>query len=161
MAARSARDQRPWTFYILAALFGAYLLFLYSPMVVIADSVVSGPDRRRDLPDDRRIARLVLRHPPSRPDGQHPGVVLALTLARRRGEPRPPSSSRSRRGSPSAGTSTGAGVVFYLAVASLVMPSLLVGFGIGLASGFSASSRACSPRRSPPSSPGRCRSGCS
>ena len=43
----------------------------------------------------------------------------------------------------------GSGVLFYLAVASLVMPSLLVGFGIGL--GFKVSrarDRACSPRRS-------------
>ena len=43
----------------------------------------------------------------------------------------------------------GSGVLFYFAVASLVMPSLLVGFGIGLRlPGARAGRPACSPRRS-------------
>ena len=33
--ARRTSDARPWTFYALGDLFGAYLLFLYGPMLVI------------------------------------------------------------------------------------------------------------------------------
>src|SRR5580700_203794 len=33
--ARGPSEQRPWTFYVLRTLFGAYLLFLYGPMLVI------------------------------------------------------------------------------------------------------------------------------
>jgi putative spermidine/putrescine transport system permease protein len=131
MAARSARDQRPWTFYILAALFGAYLLFLYSPMVVIAVLSFQGPtggvtfpmtgvslDWFYDILRPGQMANI----PVSFSRSLALAAVVSLTtvvisvaagLAFRR-------------------NFKGAGVVFYLAVASLVMPSLLVGFGIGL-----------------------------
>jgi putative spermidine/putrescine transport system permease protein len=131
MAARSARDQRPWTFYILAALFGAYLLFLYSPMVVIAVLSFQGPtggvtfpmtgvslDWFYDILRPGQMANI----PVSFSRSLALATVVSLTtvvisvaagLAFRR-------------------NFKGAGVVFYLAVASLVMPSLLVGFGIGL-----------------------------
>src|ERR1700722_17594974 len=35
---------RPWTFYALATLFGAYLLFLYGPMLVIYLLSFQGPN---------------------------------------------------------------------------------------------------------------------
>lgn len=131
MAARSASDQRPWTFYVLAALFGAYLLFLYSPMVVIAVLSFQGPtggvtfpmtgvslDWFYDILRPGQMANI----PVSFSRSLSLAAVVSLTtviisvaagLAFRR-------------------NFRGAGVVFYLAVASLVMPSLLVGFGIGL-----------------------------
>jgi putative spermidine/putrescine transport system permease protein len=131
MAARSASDQRPWTFYVLAALFGAYLLFLYSPMVVIAVLSFQGPtggvtfpmtgvslDWFYDILRPGQMANI----PVSFSRSLMLAAVVSLTtvvisvaagLAFRR-------------------NFRGAGVVFYLAVASLVMPSLLVGFGIGL-----------------------------
>ena len=44
MAISSTGDERPWTFYALAALFGAFLAFLYGPMVVIYILSFQGPD---------------------------------------------------------------------------------------------------------------------
>lgn len=136
MATRSvdgsgAGEVRPWTFYALAVLFGAYIMFLYGPMAVIYLLSFQGenggvtfpmtgfsltwfedvfkPGQMANIPDSfgRSVALA--------------GVVSILTtvmavaagLAFRRRFP-------------------GSGAVFYLAVASLVMPSLLVGFGIGL-----------------------------
>jgi putative spermidine/putrescine transport system permease protein len=122
---------RPWTFYALAALFGVFLLFLYGPMIVIYILSFQGenggvtfpmvgtslvwfkdifrPDQRANIPAsfERSLALAA--------------VVSALTVAI----------------SVAAGLGfrrrfAGAGALFYLAVASLVMPSLLVGFGIGL-----------------------------
>ena len=131
MAARSTSDQRPWTFYLLAAVFCAYLLFLYSPMVVIAVLSFQGPtggvtfpmtgvslDWFYDILRPGQMANI----PVSFSRSLALAAVVSITtvvisvaagLAFRR-------------------NFRGAGVVFYLAVASLVMPSLLVGFGIGL-----------------------------
>jgi putative spermidine/putrescine transport system permease protein len=131
MAARGAGDQRPWTFYVLAALFGTYLLFLYGPMAVIAVLSFQGPtggvtfpmtgvslDWFYDILRPGQMANI----PVSFSRSLALAAVVSLTtvviavaagLAFRR-------------------NFKGAGVVFYLAVASLVMPSLLVGFGIGL-----------------------------
>src|SRR5438128_12426218 len=39
-----AGQGRPWTFYALATLFGAYLLFLYGPMLVIYVLSFQGPN---------------------------------------------------------------------------------------------------------------------
>ncbi len=41
---RPISDSRPWTFYALATLFGAYLLFLYGPMLVIYVLSFQGPN---------------------------------------------------------------------------------------------------------------------
>lgn len=131
MATRSASDQRPWTFYVLAALFGTYLLFLYGPMVVIAVLSFQGPNGGVTFPMTGVSIDWFL-------DILRPGQMANI----------PVSFSRSLAlaavvscctvvMSVAAGLAfrknfRGAGVVFYLAVASLVMPSLLVGFGIGL-----------------------------
>src|ERR1700716_3620179 len=37
-------DERPWTFYALAILFGAFLLFLYGPMLVMYLLSLQGPN---------------------------------------------------------------------------------------------------------------------
>jgi len=131
MAARSTSDQRPWTFYILAALFGAYLLFLYSPMVVIAVLSFQGPTGGVTFPmtgvsldwfyDILRPGQMA-----NIPVSFSRSLALAAVV-----------SAATVIISVAAGLAfrrnfRGAGVVFYLAVASLVMPSLLVGFGIGL-----------------------------
>ena len=41
---RATSESRPWTFYALATLFGAYLLFLYGPMLVIYVLSFQGPN---------------------------------------------------------------------------------------------------------------------
>jgi putative spermidine/putrescine transport system permease protein len=122
---------RPWTFYLLAALFGLYMLFLYGPMLVIYVLSFQGENGGVTFPmtgfsttwfaaifQPGQMANIPVAFGRS---AALAAVVSALTtiiavaagLGFRRRFP-------------------GSGVVFYLAVASLVMPSLLVGFGIGL-----------------------------
>ena len=40
----SAGDERPWTYYALGTLFGAFLVFLYGPMLVIYILSFQGPE---------------------------------------------------------------------------------------------------------------------
>jgi putative spermidine/putrescine transport system permease protein len=131
MAARSMNDRRPWTFYMLAALFAAYLLFLYGPMAVIAVLSFQGLTGGLTFPMTGVSLDWFI-------DIFRPGMMANI----------PVSFSRSLALAAVVSISTvvmsvaaglafrrdfrGAGAVFYLAVASLVMPSLLVGFGIGL-----------------------------
>lgn len=124
-------DRRPWTFYALGSLFIAYMMFLYGPMAVIYVLSFQGenggvtfpmtgfslvwfadifkPGQMANIPDSfsRSVALATLVSLLSTV------IAVAAGLAFRRRFP-------------------GSAVVFYLAVASLVMPSLLVGFGIGL-----------------------------
>jgi putative spermidine/putrescine transport system permease protein len=124
-------DGRPWTFYALATLVGAYLLFLYGPMLVIYVLSFQGPNGGvtfpmvgtslawfRDVFKPEQMANLPVSFGRSI---ELATVVSSLTVVF--------SVSAAlgfRRRFP------GSGVLFYFAVASLVMPSLLVGFGIGL-----------------------------
>src|ERR1700734_581726 len=124
---RPISNKRPWTFYALATLFTTFLLFLYGPMFVI----------------------YVLSFQGENGGVTFPMVGVSLTWFRGIFEPGqmaniPASFSRSI--ALAAGVSAltvvisvaaglgfrrrfpGSGVLFYLAVASLVMPSLLVGF---------------------------------
>lgn len=123
--------ERPWTFYVLGGLFFAWLLFLYGPMAVIYVLSFQGPNGGvtfpmvgtslvwfRDIFKPEQMANIPAAFTRSI---ELAAVVSVLTviisvtagLGFRRRFP-------------------GSGVLFYLAVASLVMPSLLVGFGIGL-----------------------------
>ena len=122
---------RPWTFYLLATLFALFVLFLYGPMTVVYVLSFQGPDGGLTFPmtgfSTRWFHELVS---PGR-SGDIGGsfqrsillaaVVAALTVAicvaaglgfRRR--------------------FPGAAVVFYMAVASLVMPGIFVGLGISI-----------------------------
>ena len=128
---QTAGRGRPWTFYALATLFGLFLLFLYGPMLVMyvlsfqgsnggvtfpmvgvslawfADIVKPGQMANIPVSFARSIALA------SAVSLLTAAISIAAALAFRRRFP-------------------GSGLLFYLAVASLVMPSLLVGFGIGL-----------------------------
>jgi putative spermidine/putrescine transport system permease protein len=131
MTISSMDGERPWTFYALATLFGAFLVFLYGPMVVIYILSFQGPDGGVTFPMVGTSVSWFL-------DIFQPGQMANI----------PVSFSRSLALaavvslatvviSVSAGLAfrrsfRGSGALFYLAVASLVMPSLLVGFGIGL-----------------------------
>jgi putative spermidine/putrescine transport system permease protein len=129
--ASGAGRGRPWTFYALASLFGLFLLFLYGPMVVVYLLSFQGPNGGVTFP---MVGVSLVWFADILKPGQMANIpvsfgrsialasVVSLTtvvisvaagLAFRRRFP-------------------GSGVIFYLAVASLVMPSLLVGFGIGL-----------------------------
>jgi putative spermidine/putrescine transport system permease protein len=123
-------DTRPWTFYALAFLFGGYLLFLYGPMLVIYVLSFQGPNGGvtfpmvgvsfswfRDVFKPGMMANIPASFTRS---VELAAVVSALTVVFSVA-----AALFFRRRFP------GSAVLFYFAVASLVMPSLLVGFGIG------------------------------
>src|SRR5882672_5881259 len=127
----SGGEERPWTFYALAALFGAYLVFLYGPMLVIYVLSFQGPNGGVTFPmvgvsvhwfeniaKPGQMANIPVSF--ARSIGLAALVsclTVAISVAAGFGF---------RRRFP------GSAALFYIAVASLVMPSLLVGFGIGL-----------------------------
>ena len=124
-------DARPWTFYALAMLFLLYMLFLYGPMLVIYTLSFQGPSGGvtfpltglslewfRDVWRPGQMANIPAAFSRSMALASVISIVTVLIslaggLAFRRPFP-------------------GASVVFYLVIASLVMPGLLVGFGVGL-----------------------------
>src|SRR3954464_7033513 len=128
---RPITEKRPWTFYALGGLFFAFLLFLYGPMFVIYLLSFQGENGGLTFPmvgvstvwfEDifkrGQMADIPVSFGRSM---QLAAVVASLTVVI----------------SVAAGVAfrrrfPGSGMIFYLAVASLVMPSLLVGFGIGL-----------------------------
>jgi putative spermidine/putrescine transport system permease protein len=124
-------DERPWTFYALATLFGAFLAFLYGPMLVIYVLSFQGPDGGVTFP-------MVGVSTSWFADIFKPGQMANIPVSFSRSITLATIVSLSTVAiSVAAGLAfrrpfAGAGLVFYLAVASLVMPSLLVGFGIGL-----------------------------
>jgi putative spermidine/putrescine transport system permease protein len=124
-------DRRPWTFYVLAAFFTLFVLFLYGPMFAIYILSFQGPSGGLTFPMNgvslQWFAALFAQHR----TGDFAGsflrsiglaiIVLGLTVVM----------------SVLAGLAFrrrffGATVVFYMAIASLIMPGLLVGLGIGL-----------------------------
>jgi putative spermidine/putrescine transport system permease protein len=124
-------DKRPRSFYVLAAFFAAYVLFLYGPMIAIYILSFQGPDGGLTFPMNgvslvwfgklfagtgivdigaafKRSLKLGL-------------VVMVLTVVI----------------SVSAGMAfrksfRGASVLFYAAIASLIMPSIITSLGIAL-----------------------------
>jgi putative spermidine/putrescine transport system permease protein len=128
----SASGDRPWTFYALAAFFALYVAFVYGPMAVIYvlsfqgsnggmtfplhgvslhwfHTLLSGGTRAVDIPGAFQRSIILAT------------VVGLLTVAI----------------SVSAGLGfrrrfPGSAVVFYMAIASLVLPGLFVGLGVSL-----------------------------
>ena len=130
MAAR-AGEGRPITFYLLATLMTLFLLFLYGPMVIIYVLSFQGPDGGVTFPmvgvstkwfgDILRPGQMA-----NIPDSFGRSMGLAVVVAAFTVVISVAAGLAFRRRFP------GAGLLFYVAIASLVMPSLLVGFGIGL-----------------------------
>ncbi|HEY1933294.1 MAG TPA: ABC transporter permease [Acetobacteraceae bacterium] len=124
-------ENRPWTFYALGGLFFGFLAFLYGPMFVIYLLSFQGPNGGvtfpmvgtsltwfRDIVKPEQMADI--------PAAFERSIFLASVV-----------SAITVVTSVAAGLGfrrrfRGSFILFYLAVASLVMPSLLVGFGIGL-----------------------------
>jgi putative spermidine/putrescine transport system permease protein len=126
-----AGQGRPWTFYALAALFGMFLLFLYGPMLVMYVLSFQGPNGGvtfpmvgmsltwfADIVKPGQMANI--------PVSFGRSIALAAVVSLSTATISIAAALAFRRRFP------GSGLLFYLAVASLVMPSLLVGFGIGL-----------------------------
>jgi putative spermidine/putrescine transport system permease protein len=131
MAEHRVTEKRPWTFYALATLFGAFLLFLYGPMLVIYVLSFQGPNGGVTFP---MVGFSTVWFQEILQPGQMANIPVAF---RRSIALAAVVSSLTVIISVAAGLGfrrkfPGSGLLFYLAVASLVMPSLLVGFGIGL-----------------------------
>jgi putative spermidine/putrescine transport system permease protein len=124
-------EKRPWTFYLLAAFFTLFVLFLYGPMTIIYILSFQGPNGGLTFPMDGVSLHWFYALLSQQRTGDIAGafvrsfalagIVLIATVLfsvmaglgfRRR--------------------FTGAGALFYMAVASLIIPGLLVGLGIGL-----------------------------
>ena len=128
---RNPIDDRPWTFYALASLFVLFMLFVYGPMIVIYILSFQGPDGGvtfpmvgmslewfRDIFRKGQMANI--------PPAFQRSVTLATVVSLLTVSMAVAGAMAFRRRFP------GSGIVFYVVIASLVMPSLLVGFGIGL-----------------------------
>ncbi len=125
------RESRPPTFYLLAALMGLFLVFLYGPMLIIYLLSFQGPTGGVTFPmvgvstkwfaDILRPGQMA-----DIPVSFGRSVMLATVVSALTVVISVAAGLGFRRRFP------GAGLLFYVAIASLVMPSLLVGFGIGL-----------------------------
>jgi len=123
--------RRPWTFYVLAAFFTLFVLFLYGPMTVIYILSFQGPTGGLTFPMNGVSTEWFRELVENGRSGDIAGsfqrsillaaivTVLTVTICVSAG-------LGFRRRFP------GAGIVFYLAVASLVMPGIFVGLGISL-----------------------------
>jgi len=123
-------DRRPWTFYALAAFFALFVLFLYGPMSAIYILSFQGPSGGLTFPmRDWSFHWFVALFGQQR-TGDFAGsflrsvslalIALGLTVAL----------------SVAAGLAFrrrffGANIVFYMAIASLIMPGLLISLGVG------------------------------
>ena len=123
--------RRPWTFYVLAAFFALFVLFLYGPMSAIYILSFQGPNGGLTFPMQGWSFHWFAALFGQQRTGDFVGsflrsmslavVVLVATvivsimagLAFRR-------------------RFAGASFVFYMAIASLIMPGLLIGLGVGL-----------------------------
>src|SRR5262247_4653352 len=131
MQLRHGADKRPWTFYVLAAFFTLFVLFLYGPMGAIYLLSFQGPNGGLTFPMHGVSLQWFVALFAQHRTGDFAGsfrrslllavLVLGITVVL----------------SVMAGLAfrrrfVGATPAFYLAIASLIMPGLLVGLGIGL-----------------------------
>jgi putative spermidine/putrescine transport system permease protein len=130
--ATHATEGRPWTFYVLAAVFTLFVMFLYGPMACIYILSFQGPNGGLTFPlngvsthwfgalfHQERTGDIAGAFSRSIPLAI---IVLALTVIL----------------SLAAGLAfrrrfLGAGAIFYAAIASLIVPGLVLSVGIGLA----------------------------
>jgi putative spermidine/putrescine transport system permease protein len=128
---RTRSGRRPWTFYALAAFFTLFVLFLYGPMSAIYILSFQGPNGGLTFPLNGVSLTWFTALFAQQRTGDIAGsfarsialalIVLVLTVVI----------------SVMAGLAfrrrfTGAALVFYMAIASLIMPGLLISLGIGL-----------------------------
>jgi putative spermidine/putrescine transport system permease protein len=128
---RQPSGSRPWSFYALAAFFTLFVLFLYGPMTVIFILSFQGPSGGLTFPMRGASLTWFWALFEQQRTGDFAGsfarsialalLVLSLTVVI----------------SVMAGLAFrrrffGASLVFYMAIASLIMPGLLVSLGIGL-----------------------------
>lgn len=131
----SSQDRRPWTFYVLALFFALFVVFLYGPMVSVYILSFQGPSASLNFPlRDPSFMWFDELFNPTRV-GDVPGafsrslplalIVMVLTILI----------------SVTAGFAfrrrfAGAGLVFNIAIASLIVPGLVLSIGILVTSQF-------------------------
>ena len=127
----TADQSRPWTFYALASFFALFVLFLYGPMIVIYVLSFQGPNGGLTFPLQGVSLHWFDALIKQERTGDIAGAfrrslglaamvtVLTVVLSVMAGL-----AFRRRF--------AGAGLVFYMAIASLIMPGLFVSLGIGL-----------------------------
>ncbi len=133
MAGASHKDygKRPWTFYALAAFFTLFVLFLYGPMSAIYILSFQGPTGGLTFPMQGTSLHWFHALFAQERTGDFAGafarsIVLALIVLTLTVAFSVLAGLAFRRRFP------GSSLVFYLAVASLIMPGILVGLGVGL-----------------------------
>lgn len=123
--------QRPLAFYLLAVFFGLFILFLYGPMITIFMLSLQGPDGTLTFPmrgfgfywlgqvfQEQRVGNFVTAFQRSLLLGI---VIMLLSI-----------SVSVLAGLAFRQRFKGAGLIFYLTIASLIVPSVLVSLGIGI-----------------------------
>jgi putative spermidine/putrescine transport system permease protein len=128
---RYRAGKRPWTFYVLAAFFTLFVLFLYGPMFAIYILSFQGPRGGLTFPMHGVSLQWFAALFTQQRTGDFAGAflhsillavtVLGLTVV-----------LAVLAGLAFRHQFFGATPVFYMAIASLIMPGLLVGLGIGL-----------------------------
>jgi ABC-type Fe3+/spermidine/putrescine transport system ATPase subunit/ABC-type spermidine/putrescine transport system permease subunit II len=124
-------DSRPWTFYTLTVCFALFAAFLYGPMLVIYILSFQGPEGGLTFPlmgfSTHWFHELVTHGRSGDIAGSFTrSIKLAVTVAIITVVLCVSAGLGFRRRFP------GAGLVFYTAIASLVMPGLFVGLGVSL-----------------------------
>jgi putative spermidine/putrescine transport system permease protein len=127
-----ALQKRPLSFYLLAIFFGLFVLFLYGPMIAIFILSLQGPDGELTFPvrsfgfywlgqvfQEQRVGNFVEAFQRSLLLG-FAVTVLSVAVSVLAGL-----AFRHRF--------RGSGVIFYLTIASLIVPSVLISLGIGIA----------------------------
>ena len=124
-------DTRPWTFYAFAAFFALFVLFLYGPMIVIYILSFQGPQGGMTFPMNGFSLEWFQSLFAQKRVGDIAGafvrsIELALVVAVITVVLSVVAGLAFRR------RFRGSAFVFYLAIASLIMPGLFVGLGIAL-----------------------------
>jgi len=127
----SSETSRPWTFYVLALCFALFLAFLYGPMLVIYILSFQGREGGLTFPlvgfSTHWFHELVTNGRSGDITGSfRRSIGLAAIVTAATVLISVAAGLGFRRRFP------GAGVVFYMAIASLVMPGLFVGLGISI-----------------------------
>jgi putative spermidine/putrescine transport system permease protein len=131
MGMHSADGSRPWTFYVFAAFFGLFVAFLYGPMTVIYILSFQGPQGGMTFPMNGFSLEWFQSLFAQKRVGDIAGafvrsIELALVVAVITVVLSVVAGLAFRR------RFRGSAFVFYLAIASLIMPGLFVGLGIAL-----------------------------
>lgn len=130
-AGHTQYGKRPWTFYVLAAFFALFVAFLYGPMSAIYILSFQGPTGGLTFPMRGTSLHWFDALFSQQRTGDFAGafsrsIVLALIVLTLTVVLSVLAGMAFRRRFP------GSTFVFYLAVASLIMPGILIGLGVGL-----------------------------